>query len=57
MINIFIINKNLNHNILFHFLRCLKSDMLWADPVDQDEGMCDGIYRYNEVRGCSYFFG
>lgn len=31
--------------------------MLWADPIDQDEGVCDGIYRYNEVRGCSYFFG
>lgn len=42
---------------LFNFLGARFSDMLWADPIDQDEGFCDGIYRYNEVRGCSYFFG
>lgn len=31
--------------------------MLWADPVDNDEGVCENIYRPNEVRGCSYFYG
>lgn len=30
---------------------------MWSDPVESNDGHCDGSYRYNEVRGCSYFFG
>ena len=32
-------------------------DMLWADPVENEEGDCEKIYKSNEVRGCSYFYG
>jgi serine/threonine-protein phosphatase 2B catalytic subunit len=32
-------------------------DMLWADPVENDDGICEGAFRVNDVRGCSYFFG
>ena len=32
-------------------------DLLWADPVDNDDGICEGTFRINEVRGCSYFYG
>ena len=35
----------------------LFCDLLWSDPVDNEDGLCAGIYRGNEVRGCSYFFG
>lgn len=35
----------------------LFCDVLWADPVDNDEGVCENIYRFNDVRGCSYFYG
>lgn len=31
--------------------------MLWADPVDNDKGACDDVYKFNDVRGCSYFYG
>lgn len=31
--------------------------MLWADPVDNDAGYSEVIYKNNEVRGCSFFFG
>lgn len=31
--------------------------MLWSDPVDNDDGYSDSVFRANEVRGCSYFYG
>lgn len=31
--------------------------MLWSDPVDNDEGICESAFRGNDVRGCSYFYG
>lgn len=31
--------------------------MLWSDPVDNDTGVCEGEYKENDVRGCSYFYG
>lgn len=34
-----------------------KSDLLWSDPVENDDGICENTYKSNEVRGCSYFFG
>ena len=35
----------------------LFCDLLWADPVDNEDGICENIYRMNDVRGCSYFYG
>jgi len=35
----------------------LFCDLLWADPVDNDHGNCEDIFRNNDVRGCSYFYG
>lgn len=35
----------------------IMCDMLWADPIDNDDGICENTYRTNEVRGCSYFYG
>jgi serine/threonine-protein phosphatase 2B catalytic subunit len=35
----------------------LFCDLLWSDPVDNDDGICENIYRMNDVRGCSYFYG
>eukprot|EP01017_Pseudomicrothorax_dubius_P035535 TRINITY_DN4990_c0_g1_i1.p1 TRINITY_DN4990_c0_g1~~TRINITY_DN4990_c0_g1_i1.p1 ORF type:complete len:491 (-),score=141.73 TRINITY_DN4990_c0_g1_i1:204-1676(-) len=32
-------------------------DLLWSDPVDNDDGICENLYRSNDVRGCSYFYG
>lgn len=32
-------------------------DILWADPVDNEEGICEGEYRVNDNRGCSFYFG
>lgn len=32
-------------------------DILWSDPVEDDNGYCESIYKNNEVRGCSFFFG
>ena len=32
-------------------------DLLWSDPVDNEDGVCENIYRPNDVRGCSYFYG
>ena len=32
-------------------------DLLWADPVDNERGVCENLYRSNDVRGCSYFYG
>jgi serine/threonine-protein phosphatase 2B catalytic subunit len=30
---------------------------LWSDPVENDKGDLPERYRFNEVRGCSYFYG
>jgi len=35
----------------------LFCDLLWADPVDNEDGICENIFRMNDVRGCSYFYG
>jgi len=35
----------------------LMCDILWADPVDNEEGICENVFRSNDVRGCSYFYG
>ncbi|KAL4432241.1 hypothetical protein ABPG74_020209 [Tetrahymena malaccensis] len=35
----------------------LFCDMLWSDPVDNEDGICEHVYRQNDVRGCSYFYG
>ncbi len=35
----------------------LFCDLMWADPVDNDNGKLDAIVKNNDVRGCSYFFG
>lgn len=35
----------------------LFCDLLWSDPVDNDDGICDHMFRNNDVRGCSYFYG
>ncbi|CAG9324134.1 PPP3CA_9 [Blepharisma stoltei] len=32
-------------------------DILWADPVDDQEGILNEEFSYNTVRGCSYFYG
>ena len=34
-----------------------KSDLLWADPVDNDDGASEQTFKNNDVRGCSYYFG
>jgi serine/threonine-protein phosphatase 2B catalytic subunit len=33
------------------------SDLLWADPVENEEGSQEELFKVNEVRGCSFFFG
>ncbi|CAD8078490.1 unnamed protein product [Paramecium primaurelia] len=35
----------------------LFCDILWSDPVDNDQGSLENGWRGNEVRGCSWFFG
>lgn len=30
---------------------------MWSDPIDNDKGDCPEKYKFNEVRGCSYFYG
>lgn len=35
----------------------LFCDLVWADPVDNSNGFCEGIVVPNHVRGCSYYFG
>lgn len=35
----------------------LFCDLVWADPVENKDGLCDRLAQPNEVRGCSYFFG
>lgn len=32
-------------------------DLLWSDPVEDDSGYCESLYKTNEVRGWSFFFG
>ena len=32
-------------------------DILWSDPVENEQGKYEKMYKSNEVRGCSYFFG
>jgi len=32
-------------------------DLLWADPVENEHGICESTFRSNDVRGCSYFYG
>jgi len=31
--------------------------MLWSDPVDNDDGVSENVFRKNDARGCSYFYG
>lgn len=33
------------------------SDILWSDPVNDEKGKCDNMFKMNDVRGCSYYFG
>jgi serine/threonine-protein phosphatase 2B catalytic subunit len=35
----------------------LICDVLWSDPVDNEDGICENVFRMNDVRGCSYFYG
>jgi len=35
----------------------LFSDILWSDPVDDDLGECDPIFKENPTRGSSFMFG
>ncbi|CAD8162760.1 unnamed protein product [Paramecium octaurelia] len=35
----------------------LFCDILWSDPVDNDQGSLENGWKGNEVRGCSWFFG
>lgn len=34
----------------------LYCDILWSDPVDNDQGKAMELFKSNEVRGCSFFF-
>ena len=34
----------------------LYCDILWSDPVDNDQGKATELFKSNEVRGCSFFF-
>lgn len=35
----------------------LFCDILWSDPVEDDNGTSEPRFKPNDVRGCSYFFG
>lgn len=35
----------------------LFCDLMWADPVDNDNGKLEGLTKTNDARGCSYYFG
>ncbi|CAK83580.1 unnamed protein product (macronuclear) [Paramecium tetraurelia] len=35
----------------------LFCDILWSDPVDNDQGSLENGWKGNEIRGCSWFFG
>lgn len=32
-------------------------DLLWSDPINDQNGELPSMWVNNEVRGCSYFFG
>lgn len=32
-------------------------DLLWSDPVGNEEGALEGKWKYNKVRKCSIYFG
>ena len=32
-------------------------DLLWADPIDSDTGVCEENFKPNEARGCSNYYG
>lgn len=32
-------------------------DLLWADPVANDQGTSEKRYKPNDIRGCSHFYG
>lgn len=35
----------------------LLCDLLWSDPVETNDGRASEVYKNNETRGCSFFFG
>eukprot|EP00357_Protocruzia_adherens_P011762 CAMPEP_0115012316 /NCGR_PEP_ID=MMETSP0216-20121206/24649_1 /TAXON_ID=223996 /ORGANISM="Protocruzia adherens, Strain Boccale" /LENGTH=470 /DNA_ID=CAMNT_0002381319 /DNA_START=932 /DNA_END=2344 /DNA_ORIENTATION=+ len=35
----------------------LFCDVLWADPVDNDDGKLEAAFKSNDSRGCSFFYG
>lgn len=35
----------------------ILTDILWSDPVENEDGVCEGMYRLNDTRGCSFYFG
>lgn len=35
----------------------LLCDLLWSDPVDTPDGRSLDLYKTNETRGCSFYFG
>lgn len=35
----------------------LFCDLMWADPVDNEDGKLDALTKNNDARGCSYYFG
>lgn len=32
-------------------------DLLWSDPVDSETGAQDSVWKFNQSRNCSYYFG
>jgi len=30
---------------------------MWSDPVEAPDGKCEGGFRPNDARGCSFYFG
>lgn len=40
---------------MFSYLKI--SDLLWSDPVEDEDGKCDHLFKHNKVRGCSYYYG
>ena len=35
----------------------LFCDLMWADPINNENGYCQGGVQPNNSRGCSYYFG